>query len=420
MTDLHTIILAAGKGTRMKSERPKVLHSVCGVPILSYVLAVARAVGSLKTYVVCGHQSEQVKDFLGSEFTVVRQPSQQGTADAVKCARKAVGRFSGDILILCGDTPLLNVQVIKELVRRHRKTKAVCTFLTANVEDPSGYGRVLRDGAQRVEAIREHRDLKGAQKDVSEINVGVYCVNSLVLWNILNRIQRNPGKKEFYLTDMVELMVNEGLKVETTLTLRASEGMGINSRVDLAFAERVIRQNILEKLMMRGVTIIDPSTTYINAQVKIGRDTIIHPYTVIDENVTVGSHCVIGPFTHIRPGSRIANYVEIGNFTEVSRTSVGEHCFMKHFSFLGDAQIGHHTNIGAGTVTANFDGKSKNQTTVGNRAFIGSDAILVAPVKVGNDAVIGAGSVLTKGQTIPDKATAFGVPARIKVRRSGA
>lgn len=401
----------------MKSDRPKVLHPVCGAPILQYILDVARVAGSLKTYVVCGHQLEAVRDFLGPRYTVVRQARQQGTADAVRCVQKHLAGFRGDVLILCGDTPLLSGRVVKQLVRSHRRTKAACTFLTAEVGDPSGYGRVLRDAGGRVEAICEHNDLSGDQKDVREINVGVYCVQAPALHRILKQIKVNPGKKEYYLTDMVGLMFRGGLKIEAVAVADAAEGLGVNSRVDLAFAEWVIRRRILDKLMLGGVTIVDPETTYIRANVRIGRDTVIKPCTVIDENVVVGKNCVIGPFTHLRPGSKIGNNVEVGNFAEVSRSSIGEGCFVKHFSFLGDAQVGHHTNIGAGTVTANFDGVHKNKTKIGSRAFIGSDSVLVAPVAVGKGAVIGAGSVVTRGQKIPDRAVAFGVPAKIKSRR---
>jgi bifunctional UDP-N-acetylglucosamine pyrophosphorylase/glucosamine-1-phosphate N-acetyltransferase len=419
MAELRTIILAAGKGTRMKSERPKVLHQVCGVPILQYVLDVARAAGSLKTYVVCGYQLEAVRNFLGPRHTVVRQERQQGTADAVRCVQKHLSGFRGDVLILCGDTPLLSGRVVKQLVRNHRRTKADCTFLTAEVGDPSGYGRVLRDAGGRVKAICEDNDLSGDQKNnMREINVGVYCVQAPALHGVLKQIKINQGKKEYYLTDMVALMSRGGLRVETVTVADTAEGLGVNSRVDLAFAEKVIRRRILEKLMLGGVTIVDPETAYIRENVRIGRDTVIQPCTVIDENVVVGKSCVIGPFTHLRPGSRIGNNVEVGNFAEVSRSSVGKGCFVKHFSFLGDAQLGDYVNIGAGTVTANFDGVHKNKTKIGNRAFIGSDSVLVAPVSVGKGAVIGAGSVVTRGQKIPDRAVAFGVPAKIKSRRS--
>ena len=399
----------------MNSDCPKVLHEVCGKPIVEYVLAAAKAAGSLKTYVVVGYKGDIVRKRLGVGPIMIRQPKLSGTADAVRRVAGHLKNYRGDILILCGDTPLLNKTVIKELVDKHKESKTVCTFLTATVGDPQGYGRVIRNDGGEVIAIREDKDAVGDEKDIAEINVGVYCVESRALFSALKRIRLNEKKKEFYLTDIIDLFYQDGSRIETVTTEDPVEGLGINTKEDLAVAERVIREKILKGFMRDGVTIVDPATTYIDADVKIGKDTCIRPFTIIEKDVRIGDRCVIGPFARLRPGVRIGNDVEIGNFTEVSRTKIGNKTLMKHFSFLGDALVGTNVNIGAGTITANFDGVRKSQTKIGDGAFIGSDSILIAPVKIGNKAVVGAGSVVTKG--VPDGCLAVGVPARIKSRR---
>jgi bifunctional UDP-N-acetylglucosamine pyrophosphorylase/glucosamine-1-phosphate N-acetyltransferase len=418
MASLRTIILAAGKGTRMKSDTPKVLHEVCGKSIIEYVLDVARAVGSLKIYVVVGHGNALVENRLGREAVTIRQPRLLGTADAIRCAQGFLKSYRGDLLVLCGDTPLLNKNVVGKLVGRHKKSKAVCTFLTAVAHDPQGYGRVIRDENGAVAAIREDKDATGDQRDIQEINVGVYCFQSRALFNALPGVCLNPKKKEFYLTDIISLFYDQGLKVETLPAEDPFEGLGVNTKEDLAVAERIIHDRIIKDFMLQGITVVDPSTTYIDASVKIGKDTCLRPFTFIEKDVRVGSRCKIGPFARLRPGVRIGNDVEIGNFTEVSRTQIGNRTLMKHFSFLGDATLGDGVNIGAGTITANFDGKQKNATQIGNGAFIGSDSILIAPVKIGRNAVVGAGSVVTRGGVVPDGGLAVGVPARIQSRRN--
>ena len=413
MKDLRTIILAAGRGTRMKSRIPKALHPVCGRHLINYVFDIAKAVGSLKTYVVLGHQNEVVKKKIDPFVETVIQKKMLGTADAVRCAEKFLKNYKGDLLILCGDTPLLRKETIAALIRKHKKTKAVCTFLTAVVQNSRGYGRIIRGGDGVALAIREEKDATEYEKNIAEINVGVYCFKSKILFKIIKEVKLNQKKKEFYFTDIIEILVEQGLAIETLETEDETEGQGVNTLEDLAFAGAIIRDRILRRFMLSGVTIVDPKTTRINADVKIGTDTVINPFTVIEENVRIGSNCTIGPFTHVRPGTRIANDVCLGNFAEVSRSHLGAHCTMKHFSFLGDGRVGKGVNIGAGVVTANYDGKKKNQTRILDEAFIGSDSILVAPVKIGKKAMTGAGCVVTKGKTIPDGRVAVGVPAKI-------
>lgn len=397
----------------MKSGIPKVLHPVCGKPIIQYVLDIVKGLGSLKTYVVLGHKSKTVTDALTDDVVAVEQPKLLGTADAVRRAENYFRSYRGDVLILCGDTPLLDKATVKQVVQKHKKLKAVCTFLTAVVHNPKGYGRIIRDESGAAVAIREDKDTAGYERDIAEINVGVYCCQSTELFKALREIKINKKKKEFYLTDIIELFCEKGLKIATVETEDPLEGLGINTREDLAAAEGILRRKILKDFMLQGVTIVDPGTTYIDANAKIGVDTVIQPFTFIERDVCVGSHCRIGPFARLRSGTKIDDKVEIGNFTEISRTKIGRNTFMKHFSYLGDSFVGADVNIGAGVVTANFDGHQKNITKISDGAFIGSDAVLVAPVKVGKKAVVGAGSVVTRGKSVPDGSVVVGVPARI-------
>jgi len=414
MKDLRTIILAAGKGTRMKSRLPKVLHCVCGKTIISLVVDLARAVGSLKTCVVLGHQSDKIKDHLSGNIHVVIQEKLLGTADAVLSASNSLKGFHGDVLILSGDAPLFRKETIKALLRKHKKAQAACTFLTAVVRDSYGYGRVIRGSSGEAIAIREEKDATDYEKNIVEINAGVYCFNCRILLDVIKQIKLNKRKKEYYLTDIIEILSEKGYKVEVVEADDASESLGINTKEDLAQAEAVMRGRILRDFMLSGITIIDPQTTFIGMNVRIGRDTLINPFTVIEDNVCIGSNCTIGPFARLRTGTKLKDNVTIGNFTEVSRTEIGEHSIMKHFGFLGDAKVGKSVNVGAGVVTANYDGKNKNKTHILDKAFIGSDSILVAPVKIGRKALTGAGCVVTKGTNVGDNAVVVGVPGRIK------
>jgi bifunctional UDP-N-acetylglucosamine pyrophosphorylase/glucosamine-1-phosphate N-acetyltransferase len=418
MSSLATIILAAGKGTRMKSALPKVLHEVCGRRLIDYVIDIAHRVDSNKTCVVLGHEIEKVRAHLSADILTVEQKQLLGTGDAIKSASKFFKDFRGDVLVLCGDTPLLQAQTIQSLIKHHRRQKAAATVLTAVVSQSQGYGRMIRDDSGRVTAIREEKDCTPQEREIQEINSGVFCFNGRLLFENLKKIKVNARKGEYYLTDIVALLSGQGLIVETLTTQEPQEGLGVNTREDLSVCANVLRQKILGNLMLGGVTIVDPATTHIAAGVKIGMDTVIKPFTVIANDVVIGKNCVIGPFAHLRPGTRIDDTVEIGNFAEISRTTVGSRTFMKHFSFLGDAMVGRDVNIGAGTITANFDGKDKHRTVIGDGAFIGSDSVLVAPVKIGKRAMTGAGSVVTKGKVIPDGKIFVGVPARMVPRKN--
>jgi len=418
MSNLGTIILAAGKGTRMKSLKPKVLHDICGKPMISYVLEAVKTAGSHKTCVVLGHQNEAVRDFLGAQTPSVLQEKMLGTADAVKAAASHFKGHKGNILIVCGDTPLLQASTLNDLIRRHKKSEAACSFLTAVVHEPQGYGRIIRGPDGAAVAIREEKDATEYEKNIAEINVGLYCVRAKVLFDVIKKISVNRKKKEYYLTDMIALLAQQGAKIETLETEDAQEGLGVNTREDLAVAIQCIQQRTLRELMLSGVTIEDPCTTVVHANVRIGRDTVIRPFSVIEQGVVIGSECVIGPFARLRPGTKVKDRAIIGNFAEVSRSQMGKGSIMKHFGFLGDTQVGAQANIGAGVVTANYDGVNKNKTLIADGAFIGSDSILIAPVKIGTKGVTGAGTVVTKNTVVGSGEVCVGVPGRVRRKDS--
>ncbi|MDE2028432.1 MAG: bifunctional UDP-N-acetylglucosamine diphosphorylase/glucosamine-1-phosphate N-acetyltransferase GlmU, partial [Candidatus Omnitrophica bacterium] len=360
-----------------------------------------------------GHGAKKVRDHLGKSVTFVEQDRLLGTADAVNRCAPFLRNWRGTVLVLCGDTPLLTKATVAALLKRHQALRASATVLTACIDAPHGYGRIVRGSAGEIAAIREQKNASQLEDQIKEINVGVYCFAAKDLFQVLKKVRKNAVKKEFYLTDVIELLLAEGRKVSTFTAGEATVAFGVNTREDLAQAQAIIRQRILSGHMAAGVTVVDPLTTFIESDVSIGRDTVIHPMTVIHADVRIGKNCSIGPLARLRPGTRISDGAEIGNFAEVSRSTIGKGVFQKHFSFLGDAHVGAGTNIGAGVVTANFDGKNKNKTTIGPKVFVGSDAILVAPNRIGAGAVIGAGSVLPKGRSIPAGKIALGVPARV-------
>ena len=415
MIKTSAIILAAGKGTRMKSEVPKVLHDVCGCPMIQHVVDAAKAVSS-SVCVVLGQGHLLVKEKLSSDVSTVMQKKLLGTADAIKATKSFLKKHKGNVLILCGDAPLLEVSSIRKLLSAHKKAKAACTFLTAELDDPKGYGRVIRSSGSNVIAICEEKDASFEEKHICEINTGVYCFRVQDLFDGLDKITINKKKKEYYLTDIISVFVRQKKIVRAVKLSDSTEGLGINTRADLAEANRILNKKILDKLMAQGVTIVDPTTTYVGANVKVGQDTVVYPFTFIENDVVIGSKCTLGPFCHIRPKSYIKNGAQIGNFTEVSRSIVGEQSLMKHFGFLGDTVVGKKVNIGAGVVTANYDGTKKSKTVIGDQAFVGSDSILVAPVRIGKKSVTAAGCVVPKNRNVPNGKTIVGVPGRIKLK----
>ncbi|HLD40736.1 MAG TPA: NTP transferase domain-containing protein [Candidatus Omnitrophota bacterium] len=407
------IILAAGVGTRMKSSLPKVLHQVCGRPMLAYVLDLAKGLGIKNILVVTGHKRELLKDLLTRyKAKEVYQDKRLGTADAIKRCQPALRGFSGNVLVLYGDQPLLKKETLQKLIQRHTETKAQATILSAYPQDPFGYGRIIRDNFSRITAIVEEKDASAREKEVGEINTGIICFKKDSLFKTIPKIKSDNTKKEYYLTDAIKIMAREGALIESvSISQDVQQAQGINSRIDLAQALKAMRLRILAKFMLEGVTVIDPDATYIEEGVRIGRDTVIYPFTFIEKDVIIGNFCQIGPFCHLRPETVIEDRVTVGNFTEITRSRLGRDSFMKHFSYLGDTVAGKAVNIGCGTVVANFDGRNKNKTVIEDQAFIGSDTVLRAPVRIGKKAVTGAGSVVTKD--VAAGTVVAGVPARI-------
>ena len=411
MKNITAVILAAGMGTRMKTDLPKVLHKVGGETMLGRVVRNLRKAGVADIIAVVGYKAEIVESLFKDAIRFVIQPELLGSGDALAHAVDYMAEGEGTVLVTCGDTPLITAATYRKLVEGHRKKKASCTLLTAEVEDPTSYGRIIRTKRGEVARIVEEKDSSGEEKKVTEINVGTYCFRKADLKRHIRDIELNEKKKEFYLTDIVDILVR-GRKKIVSESCGPEEALGVNSRKDLATVNKMINSKKIDKLMKSGVTIVDPDTTHVDETAAVGKDTIIYPHTVIEADVKVAGGCKIGPFARLRPGTRLAGKAEIGNFVELCRTEVGEGTKVKHHTYLGDTTVGRNVNIGAGTITANYDGKKKYRTEIGDNAFIGVGAILIAPVRVGKNAVVGAGSVVTKNRNVPDGQTVIGVPAR--------
>ncbi len=426
MKDLTVVILAAGEGKRMRSRQPKMLHTLCGRPLLAYGLRTARVLAD-RIALVVGPNTERVRAAAGEGVTIVEQRERLGTGHAVLQARPACGE--GTILVLPGDTPLLSSETLERLVRHHRATGAVATVLTAVVDRPQGYGRILRQGG-RVKRIVEDRDATDDQKKITEIGTSVYCFEAKRLWKALAEVKPDNDQGEYYLTDVVGILAKAGGRVEALAVPDPAEALGINDRKQLAAVAAIQRRRILERLMESGVTILDPASTYIEDTVAIGPDTTVYPQVLLEGATAIGSECVIasgchvassrlgdrvvlkpycvltesvvedgavmGPFCHLRPKSHVGAGAEIGNFIELKKAKVGRKTKAHHVGYLGDATIGDNVNIGAGTIFVNYDGAAKHQTIVGDRAFVGSNSSLVAPLTIGEGAYIAAGSVITK------------------------
>ena len=414
MKNVTAVVLAAGRGTRMKSDYPKVLHEVLGKPIILYVIEALKKAGVKDIIVVAGYRSDLLKSAIGMTRVAI-QKRLLGSGDAVMAAKKYLKSAArGDVLVTCGDAPLIRPETFRRLIAKHRSSGSSATVLTAKVKDPSEYGRIVRDAAGKISTITEHKDTSEREKSINEINAGTYCFKSADLFEALSKVRPNNNKKEYYLTDTLSI-IRSGMQksVESILAEDEREIIGINTRADMAEASMGLKNLVLRGLMAEGVTIEDPGTTIIHPGAKIGRDTVIKPNTLIESDVVIGKRCQIGPFARIRPGTRISDGAEIGNFVELVRTTVGAGTKVKHHTYLGDAVVGKGVNIGAGTITANYDGKVKNKTVIEDGAFIGVGAILIAPVKIGKRAIVGAGCVVPKKHNVPLGATVVGVPAKI-------
>lgn len=425
---LKTLILAAGKGTRMKSDMPKVIHKVNGIPMITKIIDTLSGLNPEENILILGHKKEEVLKVVGENCDYVLQTEQLGTGHAVIQAKEKLEGYDGDVMILYGDTPLLRESTLKSLYDYHKESGAVTTILTSIYENPFGYGRIVKEDGL-VKAIVEEKEASEEIKKIKEVNAGVYCFNSKELFKALDKIDNNNEKGEYYLTDVIGIQVSENKKVQSFILEDKMEILGVNSKVELAQAGKVLRDRKNRELMEEGVILIDPETTYVEESVKVGRDTVLYPGVVLQGKTVIGENCEIignsriidsvlgnnirvessvieesiledgvtmGPFAHIRPKSLLKEKVHIGNFVEVKKSTLEKGVKAGHLTYLGDAQVGENTNIGAGTITCNYDGVNKFKTIIGKDAFIGSDSMLVAPVNIGEKALIGAGSVITK------------------------
>ncbi len=409
--NIAVIILAAGKSTRMRSETPKVLHNLCGRPMLGYVLDLVASLKPKQVVAVLGFKQELVRKIIPKGVGISVQKKLIGTADAVKTGLTALKGFKGTVLVLYGDNPLLKKETLKKILDYHIENNVDATLLTAQLKKPSGYGRIMRDKYFSICGIVEEKDADEVQKDIKEINTGIMVFKKEVLAGNLKHIRANNRKKEYYLTDLIGILAKKNYLVDGVKVGDTREALGINTRAELAKANSLMQERINEKLMQDGVTIVDPASTFINFGTKVGIDTVIYPFTVIERGVKIGKRCAVGPFAHLREGVELKDDVTAGNFIEIVRAKIGAKTLVKHFSYIGDSSVGSCVNIGAGTVTANFDGLRKNNTVIKDKANIGSDTVIVAPVQIGKSAVTGAGSVITKN--IPDNTVVVGIPARI-------
>jgi len=394
----------------MKTEIPKVLHPIGSGTMLGRVLDNLGKIGISDIIAVIGYKAEIVETIFKNRARFVKQEELLGSADALLQACKHLEDFDGTVLVTCGDTPLFEAATYRDLIEAHLSKGASCTVLTCKMEDPTSYGRIVRSG-DRVRKIVEKKDASSEDKKINEINTGTYCFNNSDLKRFIRDVKINEKKQEFYLTDIVQILAENG-KIVTNELCDDKEAVGINSRKDLAMANKLLNKKTLEKLMGSGVTIIDPGTTFIDENVEVGKDTIIYPNTVIEGGVKISGNCKIGPFARLRSGTTVAQKAEIGNFVEITRTSIGEGSKVKHLTYLGDAEIGRNVNIGAGTITANYDGKAKNRTIIEDDVSIGAGAVIIAPVKIGKGATVGASSVVTKNKDVPAGETVAGVPAK--------
>ena len=440
MSDFHVVILAAGKGTRMKSELPKVLHRIGGSTLIDRVLDISGSLDPVTTTVVVGHEAGRIEDHVGlrprTEF--VRQEPQLGTGHALLQAAPPLRNRSGTLVLLSGDVPLLSRESLRGLVETHAAANAAATVLTASVERPYGYGRIVRTQG-RITRIVEERDASAAQREIKEINSGIYAFALEPLFGALEKLAADNAQGEYYLPDLIAIYRRRRRVVATYTVPKAIEVLGINSRTELAEVSRIMRQQKNEELMAAGVTLIDPATTYVDTDVVIGADTVIHPCVFLESGTKIGVACeihagsrivnstvgdrvvvrnhsvitdstiasdtLIGPFAHLRPGANIGEKARVGNFVEVKNTSMGKGSKANHLAYLGDATVGAEVNVGAGTITCNYDGAAKHRTVIEDQAFIGSNATLVAPVTVGRAAYVAAGSSIT--DPVPEGALAI-------------
>lgn len=447
---LNVLIMAAGLGTRMKSKRAKVLHEFGGSPLIAHVVRAAQALNPRSIITIVGHQAEEVERAVlaeaGDLASFVTQAKQRGTGDAVESARGKLENSDSLVLVLSGDVPMIKAETLRNFIEHHNNARADCSILSVRLENPTGYGRIIRDQNDAFQKIVEQRDATEEQRQVKEINSGIYCFDAKQLFGALRNVEPANDQGEYYLTDVAEIILRHGGRVSVFLHNDAREVSGINTRAELAEFENLVRRSAIRKLMVdSGVTFIDPSHAYISAEAEIGRDSIIYPNVTIEGKTVIGegcvirsgvritnsrlgdavvikdhsiivdsqieSNCAVGPFAHVRMNALLEEKATVGNFVEVKKSRLKRGTKAMHLTYLGDATIGERTNIGAGTVTCNYDGKNKHETIIEDDVKVGSDTMLVAPVRVGARSMTGAGSVVTKD--VPPDSLVAGVPARV-------
>ncbi|HCZ1103011.1 TPA: bifunctional UDP-N-acetylglucosamine diphosphorylase/glucosamine-1-phosphate N-acetyltransferase GlmU [Staphylococcus aureus] len=424
----HAIILAAGKGTRMKSKKYKVLHEVAGKPMVEHVLESVKGSGVDQVVTIVGHGAESVKGHLGKRSLYSFQEEQLGTAHAVQMAKSHLEDKEGTTIVVCGDTPLITKETLETLIAHHEDANAQATVLSASIQQPYGYGRIVRNASGRLERIVEEKDATQAEKDINEISSGIFAFNNKTLFEKLTQVKNDNAQGEYYLPDVLSLILNDGGIVEVYRTNDVEEIMGVNDRVMLSQAEKAMQRRTNHYHMLNGVTIIDPDSTFIGSDVTIGSDTVIEPgvringRTKIGEDVVIGQYseinnstiengaCIqqsvvndasvgantkVGPFAQLRPGAQLGSDVKVGNFVEIKKADLKDGAKVSHLSYIGDAVIGERTNIGCGTITVNYDGENKFKTIVGKDSFVGCNVNLVAPVTIGDDVLVAAGSTIT-------------------------
>jgi bifunctional UDP-N-acetylglucosamine pyrophosphorylase/glucosamine-1-phosphate N-acetyltransferase len=441
LQNLCAIVMAAGLGTRMHSSLVKVLHPLNGVPMISHVLDLCQRLGVKRTLVVVGHQADRVREALADRpVEFILQAEQRGTAHAVLQAEPALAGFVGNVLVLSGDVPLLGAALAERLVATHLKARAVATAVTTRLSSPAGYGRVLRDRRGAFRVVVEEAEATPAQRRVTEINAGIYCFQAPRLFAALRRVRPSAVKSELYLPEVLPLLRRAGGRIATVLAEDPREVLGINTRAELAEAYGILRRRVVDRLMDEGVTCLDPATVHISSLAQVGRDTVLYPNVQLEGHTRIGEACTIhagsrirnsrlgdrvvvldgcvileseiadectlGPYAHLRPGNQLARKVKIGNFVEAKKAKIGEGSKVPHLTYVGDSTLGSRVNVGAGTITCNYDGFAKHQTVIEDEVFIGSNASLVAPLRIGRGAIVAAGSTIT--QEVPADALAFG------------
>ncbi|MBC2085164.1 bifunctional UDP-N-acetylglucosamine diphosphorylase/glucosamine-1-phosphate N-acetyltransferase GlmU [Listeria marthii] len=435
MSKRYAVVLAAGQGTRMKSKLYKVLHPVCGKPMVEHVVDQISTLNVDKVVTIVGHGAEKVQEHLAGKSEFVKQEEQLGTAHAVLQAKVELAGKDGVTLVVCGDTPLIEASTMEALLKYHHEKRAKATILTTVIEDPTGYGRIIRDDLGIVEKIVEHKDATEKEQRISEINTGTYCFDNKALFEALENVSNDNVQGEYYLPDVIKILKDSDEVVAAYRMESFEESLGVNDRIALAEASKLMQRRINENHMRNGVTLVNPESTYIDIDVKIGQDTVIEPGVMLRGKTVIGDDCVvtsgseivnsvigervnvrtssifeskvgddvqIGPYAHLRPESDIHDHVKIGNYVETKKAVVGEGTKLPHFIYMGDAEIGKNVNVGCGSIAVNYDGKNKAKTIIGDDVFVGCNSNLIAPVKVGDRAFIAAGSTITKD--VPDDA----------------